>query len=99
MRGQFYTYVHLRKTDGKVFYVGKGQGSRAFFMHNRNAHWGRVVAKHGIEVVIVAHFVPAKTEGRRVSHREAAERSACGIRDGAFLSLRAAQSDPTARRK
>lgn len=65
MRGQFYTYVHIRKTDGKVFYVGKGQGDRAFFMRNRNDHWNRVVAKHGVEVAIVAYF---DTEAESFAH-------------------------------
>ena len=25
----FYTYAHARKTDGRIFYIGKGQGKRA----------------------------------------------------------------------
>lgn len=44
----FYVYLHRRATDGKVFYVGKGTGKRAFEKSiSRNAYWNRVVAKHG----------------------------------------------------
>lgn len=51
----FYVYTHHRATDGAVFYVGKGTKSRAHKVHGRNAHWKRVVAKHGYYVTIVAN--------------------------------------------
>lgn len=49
----FYVYLHRRKTDNKVFYVGKGKGTRAWHFHNRNKYWHNVKDKHGIEVEIV----------------------------------------------
>lgn len=49
----FYIYLH-KKPNGDVFYVGKGFGDRAFSHDNRNLHWQRTVAKHGLEVQIVA---------------------------------------------
>jgi len=52
----FYTYIHTRTDDGKVFYVGKGKGGRAKSLRSRNQHWHRTVEKHGITVDIVAHW-------------------------------------------
>lgn len=60
-----YVYVHRRADDGRVFYVGKGtvrprlkeqKCERAFDHTNRNPHWRRVVAKHGLAVEVVASF-------------------------------------------
>lgn len=44
---RFYVYLHRRKTDGTVFYVGKGSGYRATSRSGRNRWWKRVVEKHG----------------------------------------------------
>lgn len=52
-----YTYVHRRKTDGRVFYVGKGKGRRAWSMDRKNIHWRRIEAKHGFSVQIVLNRV------------------------------------------
>ena len=46
-RDVFYVYEHMRATDGKVFYVGKGCGGRDKETHNRNRYWKNVAAKHG----------------------------------------------------
>lgn len=43
----FYVYLHRRKTDGTVFYVGKGCGSRSTARGGRNKWWRRIEAKHG----------------------------------------------------
>lgn len=53
MSDDFYVYLHRRKTDGKVFYVGKGRGRRAFAKCNRNKHWQYIVQKHGFDVEFV----------------------------------------------
>jgi hypothetical protein len=47
----FYVYVHRRASDGRVFYVGKGHGNRAWSTA-RNKHWHRVAKKHGLKVEI-----------------------------------------------
>jgi hypothetical protein len=45
--------LHRRKTDNKVFYVGKGKNRRAWCTDKRNKHWNNVVDKHGFNVDIV----------------------------------------------
>lgn len=48
----FYVYLHRRKTDKKVFYVGKGKHKRAFDVKKRNEYWLRTYEKHGLIVDI-----------------------------------------------
>lgn len=60
---RFYVYQHRRGDTGAVFYVGKGterkRSKSCLFERSRstlcrNAHWRRVVARHGFTVEIVA---------------------------------------------
>lgn len=53
IRNDYYVYLHLRRTDGKVFYVGKGTRRRAWSMNRKNPHWRRTVAKHGYDVILI----------------------------------------------
>lgn len=53
MENVFYVYLHRRKTDNKVFYVGKGKGNRYSSRHGRSEWWKRTVDKHGFEAEIV----------------------------------------------
>lgn len=51
----FYVYLHSRKSDGLVFYVGKGSGDRAWKLKDnvrKNPHWSNVKSKHGVDVSI-----------------------------------------------
>jgi hypothetical protein len=48
-----YVYIHRRKSNGTVFYVGQGVRRRAWRTDNRNIHWRRIVGKHGYTVHIV----------------------------------------------
>lgn len=58
-KNEYYVYLHLRKSDGSVFYVGKGKGRRAWNLkHRTNSRWQRVSRKHGCEVVLVAQDLP-----------------------------------------
>ncbi len=50
----FHTYIHRRKSDGSVFYVGKGTGRRPHSKSGRNNYWKRTVARHGWTSDIVA---------------------------------------------
>lgn len=49
---QYYVYGHYT-LDGRLFYVGKGTGRRAWERSARNPHWNNVVNKHGLEVRIL----------------------------------------------
>ena len=40
-------YVHKRKKDGQIFYVGMGSIKRPYDMIGRNSIWKRYVKKHG----------------------------------------------------
>ena len=57
--GKFYTYIHLTGDKagdpGRVFYVGKGQKTRAW-MTNRTKYWKHVADKHGFSVQICAYW-------------------------------------------
>lgn len=55
---QFYVYIHRRKTDNRIFYVGKGMGDRLMKRDNRNTHWRRIVAKHGFTAHKVSGDLP-----------------------------------------
>ncbi len=54
----FYTYLHLRESDNKPFYIGKGTISqkRAYSHSDRNEHWRNTVKKHGLKVEILAEW-------------------------------------------
>lgn len=53
---KFYVYVHRRKTDGSIFYVGKGSGKRKGQTCSRNPHWNATKEKHGFTHEILALF-------------------------------------------
>jgi hypothetical protein len=57
---QYFVYLHKRKTDGIVFYVGKGCRYRHKSLWNRSQHWKNVVAKHGYTIEIVAKGMTEK---------------------------------------
>lgn len=47
MNSEYYVYLHRRKSDNKIFYVGKGKGNRIRHCSGRNSRWQRTVNKHG----------------------------------------------------
>lgn len=49
----FYIYIHIKRTTGEPFYVGKGKGYRAQDKNNRNKFWHNIVKKHGYDIVIL----------------------------------------------
>lgn len=50
---EFYVYLHRRATDGRVFYVGKGHGKRAWRTEGRNPKWQRIAKRCGFVVEII----------------------------------------------
>jgi len=52
-----YVYSHIRKDNGKCFYIGKGEGKRAFSAQGRNNYWNNVVNKHGYDVKILVNNI------------------------------------------
>lgn len=55
-------YVHKKKSDGSIFYVGKSRGhKRANSKSNRTEYWKRIEKKHGRTVVIVCDNMSNET--------------------------------------
>ena len=54
MTAEFYVYHHKRGDNGRVFYVGKGKGNRAFQVSSRNRWWKFIANKHGFTSEIIA---------------------------------------------
>lgn len=50
---RFYVYLHRRKDNNEVFYVGKGCGRRARTRHKRSEWWQNVVSKYGYYIEFV----------------------------------------------
>ena len=49
----FYVYLHRRKTDNSIFYVGKGKLYRAWTKNGRSDYWHNTVNKYGYTVEIL----------------------------------------------
>lgn len=50
---RFYVYRHRKADTGRVFYVGKGSGRRAWSIHQRNKKWKSIASAHGVIVEIL----------------------------------------------
>ena len=46
-------YVHRKKSNGEIYYVGMGSRKRALHKHRKNKHWRNITDKHGCEVDIL----------------------------------------------
>lgn len=63
----FYTYCHIRKDTGKIFYIGKGSKERYKDTHHRNPWWTNIYKKVGADFIILAHW---KTEEEAFLHEK-----------------------------
>lgn len=55
MKNNYYVYIHRRKDNNNIFYVGKGKGQRAFDFRRRSDWWLKIVDKaKGFVVEIVS---------------------------------------------
>jgi hypothetical protein len=64
MKTEYYTYMHKRQDDGRIFYIGKGQGRRAW-SKCRSKYWNSIVNKHGLIVEMCGFW---KTEAEALEH-------------------------------
>ena len=46
-------YIHTRKSDGGIFYVGIGDEDRPYKKQGRNSHWYNVVNKYDYDITIL----------------------------------------------
>lgn len=52
-KDNFYVYLHRKKDNDSIFYVGKGKDKRYKSISGRNSHWNNTVLKHGWYSTIV----------------------------------------------
>lgn len=52
---RYYVYLHIRESDSRIFYVGKGTKSRAWATHGRSKYWENIALKSSYKIEIVAH--------------------------------------------
>ena len=45
--------MHIRKSDGRIFYIGIGDKKRPYDKSGRNNHWYNIVNKHDYDVIVL----------------------------------------------
>jgi hypothetical protein len=61
---RFYVYLHFRKTDGSVFYVGRGCRNRANSSYRRSKYWRNIVNKNGLGVIKLVENITSEEANR-----------------------------------
>lgn len=51
---RFYVYAHLEADTGRIFYIGKGSKTRAFYPRYENKLWRAIADAHGFRAIILA---------------------------------------------
>ena len=54
---KYYVYGHYKINSDIPFYIGKGEGRRAYSKKNRNRHWQFLVEKHGYRIEIMCQYL------------------------------------------
>lgn len=87
----FYVYIHRRKSDGEIFYVGKGKGGRAKSRSGRNRWWRHIESKHGFYPEIVrdglTNSEACDLEIREISRLRKNGSSICNVANGGESGL------------
>lgn len=87
VENKFYVYLHKRPSDNCVFYVGKGSGTRAWKVNDRNNKWNNTYRKYGMLVEILAKDLSEvdafELESRTISMlKESGTASLCNFTEG-----------------
>ena len=54
---KYYTYLHRRKDNNEIFYIGQGCNRRAFRQyHHDNKDWHSVADTIGYTIEIIEHY-------------------------------------------
>lgn len=64
----YYVYVHKRKSDGTIFYVGKGKGQRCNDYIRRSNWWKKIVNKSGGFIVDIVKINLTEEEAFLLEH-------------------------------
>jgi hypothetical protein len=80
---RFYVYCHIKKTNGKCFYIGKGSKDRYKSNQGRNKHWYNIVKKYGFEYKILINNIsePKAFEFESNICKQLGYKNLCNIRE------------------
>lgn len=53
MENKYYIYLHIKLDSGEPFYVGKGNGNRAYCKYRRSNLWKNIVNKHNYDIIFL----------------------------------------------
>ena len=65
VENKYYVYLHIKETNGKPFYVGKGTKKRIEDKSNRNKWWHNTVKKYGYDIIILEEGLTSEEACKR----------------------------------
>lgn len=80
----YYVYLHIRKSNGKPFYVGKGSGYRSTSRAGRNFLWKLTAKKHGFDVILLEENLTEEEAYEREEYwiKRIGRENLCNFTDG-----------------